>query len=170
MRWTSWIGLAAGLLAASGCAVGYRQVVYGAPYSIASRPHASYFCYDCHGYRYFDPYYDWCANYGYRYVWAAHPQVVRLYRERYVRIREQHPEYGRYRYPPGYRSSPRYRDERLYDDRWSGEPGTSYRSPAIERKTRDFAPDRRGHHKRDRGREERRESKERGSDSGGRGI
>ena len=115
MRWTTTVGLLAGLLAISGCVYGYRSVAVSGRYSTSSRPHGSYFCYDCHGYRYFDPYYDWCAEYGFRYRWSQHPQTLALYRERYVRIREVHPEYGRYRYKPGYRSSDRYRQDRDYE-------------------------------------------------------
>ena len=117
MRWTSWMGMAMGILALAGCGYGYgyRMVAVQARYSTASRPHASYFCYDCHGYRYFDPYYDYCANYGFRYRWSAHPQAVTLYRDRYVRIKESHPDYGRYRYREGYRAAPRYREPQDYE-------------------------------------------------------
>ncbi len=115
MRWTRWMGIAAGLLTLAGCGYGYRMVAVQARYSTASRPHASYFCYDCHGYRYFDPYYDYCAGYGFRYRWSVHPQAVALYRDRYVRIKESHPDYGRYRYREGYRAAPRYRDPRDYE-------------------------------------------------------
>ena len=116
MRWTMAVGLGVGLVALSGCYYGYRSLGYSGRYSTSSRPHASYFCYDCHGYRYFDPYYDWCASYGFRYRWAQYPQVTSLYRERYVRIREAHPEYGRYRYRPEYRTSTRYREARDYEN------------------------------------------------------
>jgi len=115
MRWTTSVGVVSVLLAISGCAVGYRSMTGSGRYSTASRPHGSYFCYDCHGYRYFDPYYDWCAGYGFRYPWNQHPQTLAVYRERYVRIREVHPEYGRYRYKPGYRSSGRYKEARNYE-------------------------------------------------------
>ncbi len=114
MRWTAAAGLLAALFGLSSCVYGYRTV-FGARYSTGSRPDASYYCYDCHGYRFFDPYYDWCAHYGFRYRWTDHPGVVTLYRARYVRIRETHPEYGRYRYRPGYRASTRYREERDYE-------------------------------------------------------
>jgi len=132
MRWTTSVGLIAGLLVLSGCVYGYRSVSVGGRYSTASRPSGSYFCYDCHGYRYFDPYYDWCANYGFRYRWAQHPQTLALYRERYVRIREVHPEYGRYRYRTGYRGSTRYREGRDYEA-WRSEGA---RERSIERSSR----------------------------------
>lgn len=115
MRWTRWWGMVAGLGALSGCVYGYQTVAHESRYSRSSRPDASYYCYDCHGYRYFDPYYDWCADYGFRYRWTDHPRVISLYRQRYVRIKETHPEYGRYRYRSEYRRESRYRDARDYD-------------------------------------------------------
>jgi hypothetical protein len=114
MPWTRGAAVAAGLVALSGCVYGYTTVGV-ARYSAETRPTDSYFCYDCHGYRYFDPYYDYCVGYGYRYRWEQHPRTVALYRERYVRIRERHPDYGRYRYAPRYRSSSRYREGREYE-------------------------------------------------------
>jgi hypothetical protein len=167
MRWTAWIGVAAVLVGLSGCYYGYRTVAVDARYSAVSRPHASYYCYDCHGYRYFDPYYDWCARYGFRYGWSAHPQVVHLYRQRYVRIREAHPEYGRYRYKPGYRSSTRYRDERDYDSWKSGRSGSAERPPGVERKPRKPSSKEESRRERPRERKERGSSKERRSDRGG---
>jgi hypothetical protein len=116
MAWTRGVAVGTGLLALSGCVYGYSTVGV-ARYSTETRPTDSYFCYDCHGYRYFDPYYDYCVGYGYRYRWEHHPRATALYRERYVRIRESHPDYGRYRYAPRYRSSTRYREGREYD--WS---------------------------------------------------
>jgi len=126
MRWTGWIAIAGGLLALVGCGYGYRTIVVQARYSTASRPDASYFCYDCHGYRYFDPYYDYCDGQGFRYRWADHPRAMIVYRDRYVRIREAHPDYGRYRYRSGYRSAERYRDPRDYES-WRREvkPGSA---------------------------------------------
>ena len=115
MRWTTSVGVVFVLLAISGCVYGYRSANISGRYSTASRPHGSYFCYDCHGYRYFDPYYDWCAGYGFRYRWNQYPKTLAVYRERYVRIREAHPEYGRYRYKPGYRNSGRYKEARDYE-------------------------------------------------------
>ena len=126
MRWTGWIGIVAGLLALAGCGYGYRTFVVQARYSTASRPDPSYFCYDCHGYRYFDPYYDYCDGQGFRYRWADHPRAMLVYRDRYVRIREAHPDYGSYRYRSGYRSEERYRDPKDYDS-WRREvkPGAA---------------------------------------------
>jgi len=115
LAWTRWIGWVAGLCLLSGCVYGYQSVAHEARYSPDSRPYPGYYCYDCHGYRYFDPYYDWCAYYGFRFGWSQQPGAVAVYRERYVRIKENHPEYGRYRYRAGYREDPRYRESRDYD-------------------------------------------------------
>jgi hypothetical protein len=38
-----------------------------------------------------------------------------VYRDRYVRIKTAHPDYGRYSYRAGYRSEPGYRDPRDYE-------------------------------------------------------
>jgi hypothetical protein len=115
MRWTGWAAIAGGLLLLAGCGYGYRMVGVQARFSASSRPDPSYFCYDCHGYRYFDPYYDYCAGEGFRYRWADHPRAMIVYRDRYVRIREAHPDYGRYRYRQGYRTAERYRAPRDYE-------------------------------------------------------
>lgn len=119
MRWTRWTGLSAGVLGLAGCSYGFEMVSLQPRYSTASRPHPSYFCYDCHGYRYFDPYYDYCVDRGFRYRWGQNPAVLALYRDRYVRIREGHPEYGRYRYREDYRAESRYREPKDYDV-WRG--------------------------------------------------
>lgn len=139
MRWTGWATIAAGSLALAGCGYGYRMVAVQARYSADSRPDASYFCYDCHGYRYFDPYYDYCAGHGFRYRWADHPGALVVYRERYVRIKEAHPDYGRYRYRSGYRSESSYRDPRDYEQ-WRArvKQGTDSRlAPDRGRKARE---------------------------------
>jgi hypothetical protein len=115
VRWTRWATLWAGMLGLAGCGYGYQMVSVQPRYSAASRPAGSYFCYDCHGYRYFDPYYDYCMARGYRYDWNRNPEAIAVYRERYVRIKESHPDYGRYRYPGGYRASARYRESRDYE-------------------------------------------------------
>jgi len=139
MRWTGWIAIAGGLLALVGCGYGYRTMIVQARYSTSSRPDASYFCYDCHGYRYFDPYYDYCDGNGFRYRWADHPRAMIVYRDRYVRIREAHPDYGRYRYRSGYKSAEQYRDPRDYES-WRREPKVSSApeaKPGRERKVRE---------------------------------
>jgi hypothetical protein len=99
-----------------GCAawVGYRYPV-AARYDVSRRPAKSYYCYDCHGYRYFDPYYDWCVGYGFRYAWNRHPEAVKVYRQRYVRIKERNPTFGRYHYRTDYREARRYKQPRDYD-------------------------------------------------------
>ena len=116
MRWTQMAGAAVVLAVLPGCAiwVGTRHPRTES-YASTGRPSASYYCYDCHGYRYLDPYYDWCTGHGFRYAWDRHPETVRAYRERYVRIKEQNPSYGRYRYPVEYRGQRRYREPRDYD-------------------------------------------------------
>jgi len=124
MRWTGWFALVAGVLAVAGCGYGYRyRTIAGqARYSASSRPDASYFCYDCHGYRYFDPYYDYCDSRGFRYRWSEHPRSMIVYRERYVRIKEAHPDFGRYRYKSDYRKADRYREPPDYQVGRGGNP------------------------------------------------
>lgn len=151
MRWTTGIGLVAGALALSGCVYGYRTVSLGGRYSMESRPDGSYYCYDCHGYRFFDPYYDYCSYYGFRYRWGEHPRAGALYRQRYVRIRQAHPEYGRYRYQEDYRASTRYRAPADYDEwRRAGE-GTGAAGAELDRRERG---ERRGGWKERKGRDE----------------
>ena len=134
---TRWIAALAALFGLAGCAAGIASIEIGHPAS--GRPHPSYYCYDCHGYRYFDPYYDWCAGYGFRYRWSGHPDVTEVYRARYLRIRESHPEYGRYRYRAGYRDDPRYREPRSYEAwRAQGDGGHGGRENLREKN----APDR----------------------------
>jgi hypothetical protein len=135
-------GAAVALALLAGCGV-WVQSRYPATasYDVAGRPVPGYYCYDCHGYRYFDPYYDWCVNYGFRFAWDRHPDAVRIYRERYVRIKEQNPTYGRYRYSAGYRGERRYREPRDYDV-WRGGTGV-FRPPApadVKRREKDRHP------------------------------
>jgi hypothetical protein len=113
--WTRWAATLAALFALSGCMAGFGATRLYTHNAATSRPHPSYYCYDCHGDRYFDPYYDWCAGYGFRYAWGAHPEVVGLYRQRYLAIKQRHPEYGHYRYRSGYRETRRYREPADYD-------------------------------------------------------
>ena len=142
MRWTKWTGIAAGLLTLTGCGYGFRMVAVSARYSTDSRPDASYFCYDCHGYRYFDPYYDYCTRYGFQYRWSRYPQVVTVYRDRYVRIKESHPDYGRYRYRDGYRATPRYQEPRDYEAWRSGAREKPGSAEVSGRKQKDREKDR----------------------------
>jgi hypothetical protein len=115
MRWTGWVAATGALLSLSGCVYGMRMAVVQPAPRWSYRPDDSYYCYDCHGDRYFDPYYDWCARYGFRYDWGRHPRVVRIYRERYLHIRERNPQYGRYVYRGDYRNSPRYKAPTDYE-------------------------------------------------------
>jgi hypothetical protein len=132
MRWTGWIAIGATVLALAGCGYGYRMASVQPRYSSSSRPDASYFCYDCHGYRYFDPYYDYCAGNGFRYHWAEHPGAMVVYRDRYVRIKKEHPDYGRYSYRTGYRSEAAYRAPRDYEQWRQGVKET----PAADERTK----------------------------------
>ena len=163
MRWTAGVALGALVTTLSGCVYGYRSVIFQSRYSGASRPDPSYQCYDCHGYRFFDPYYDWCAGYGFRYRWEDHPGVARMYRQRYVRIKENHPEYGRYRYKRGYRNSPRYVEARDYDS-WraaGSEPaGPDGRAVRPRNKSPEQSPPGKGKKQQDK--RERKESRDRG--------
>jgi hypothetical protein len=59
---TRWIAAAAAAFALTGCMAGVRMATVDARTASSGRPHPSYYCYDCHGYRYFDPYYDRCAS------------------------------------------------------------------------------------------------------------
>jgi hypothetical protein len=51
------VAAAADLLALAGSTAGIRYAAVDADDAASARPHPSYCCYDCHGYRYFDPYY-----------------------------------------------------------------------------------------------------------------
>ncbi|MBI1795812.1 MAG: hypothetical protein HYR74_02050 [Candidatus Eisenbacteria bacterium] len=155
MRWTGWAGVAAGLLGLAGCGYGYRFVALDARYAPEARPHASYFCYDCHGYRYFDPYYDYCAARGYRYEWSRHPEAVVVYRERYVGIRESHPDYGRYRYRNGYRATGGYRKPRSYEAERDAKPAPPDRPRNKHREKDGEAPGMKPEGKGDKGRDHR---------------
>ena len=166
MRWTQGAGIAAGLLVVGGCAYGYRTVAVSSRYSSDTRPDATYYCYDCHGYRFFDPYYDFCVNHGFQYRWSAHPRVVALYRERYVRIKENHPDYGRYRYRPGYRDGRRFREPGDYEA-WRGrvkDPARSSANPGRKKKNREDDRGERGN-KKDRKGDERKGPRDFGSRS-----
>src|SRR5262245_14366634 len=141
MRWTGWVALLGSAVVLGGCAYGYGSMAQ-ASYSRSSRPHPSYYCYDCHGYRYFDPYYDYCVANGFRYRWGEHPRVITLYRERYVRIRENHPVYARYRYSPDYRSTSRYREHKSYENgRPASSEGRKVRPAEPRKDTKEKRPD-----------------------------
>jgi hypothetical protein len=156
MRWTTGVGLAVGALGLSSCVYGYRTVSLAGRYSMDSRPEGSYYCYDCHGYRFFDPYYDYCSYNGFRYRWDDHPRAAALYRQRYVRIRQAHPEYGRYRYHEDYRASDRYREPASYDE-WrrpeSGESGAGTRG--VDRREEGRRPGWKERKRQDEGKRER---------------
>ena len=155
MRGTEWVGLVAGLALLSGCIYGYSGSIMAARYGPSSRPDPSYYCYDCHGYRYFDPYYDWCTNYGFIYPWRSHPRVINQYRNRYLRIRRTDPTVGRYNYPEYYRERPRYRNPRDYESwrleqRERGEDERSWER-SNEREQREKVPGKKQREKRPQG-------------------
>ncbi len=131
---TRWIAAGAALLGLAGCAAGIRMAAVDAGHPTAGRPHPSYYCYDCHGYRYFDPYYDWCAGHGFRYRWGSHPEVTELYRARYPRIRESHPDYGRYRYRAGYREDRRYQAPTSFEAWKARDEGRNGERPNLREK------------------------------------
>jgi len=141
MRWTSGASLAVGALALSGCVYGYQTMAPAGQYSTDSRPDGSYYCYDCHGYRFFDPYYDYCSYYGFRYRWDEHPRTSVVYRQRYVRIRSAHPEYGRYRYREDYRATTRYRVPASYEEYRREESGDRARDADMQRHDRGRRPE-----------------------------
>lgn len=80
---------------------------YGHP-AYYGRPSPQYYCYDCHGYTYFDPYYDFCTYYGFRFQWDTHPSVTRYYREHYDVIHRDTPHFAEYKYKPDYRREFQY--------------------------------------------------------------
>jgi hypothetical protein len=90
------------------------------------RPHSSYFCYDCHGYTYFDPYYDYCVNFGFRVDWGHHTPLWRYYTRHHDNIvyKMGHPQY---RYKFDYREGPRYKTPPSYDQ-WRKTDGRTYYS------------------------------------------
>ncbi|KPJ59257.1 MAG: hypothetical protein AMJ46_11840 [Latescibacteria bacterium DG_63] len=103
------------------------------------RPHPKYFCYDCHGYRYFDPYYDYCAHFGFRMRWDRYSSL-RSYHRRYLpRIRRITPHFGEYKYKPGYRKDAQYKSPVDYN-RWKKSEGRTFysgkkKSTEVKRKS-----------------------------------
>ena len=157
MRWMQVAGAAAVLAVLPGCAIWVgTQSPRAESYASSGRPTASYYCYDCHGYRYLDPYYDWCAGYGFRYAWNDHPEAVRVYRERYLRIKQQNPSFGHYRYPAEYREKRRYREPRDYDSWRAGAASGKQTGPGdlkVREKTRREPGNRKTNQQRGRDRE-----------------
>jgi len=90
------------------------------------RPYSSYFCYDCHGYTYFDPYYDYCANFGFRIDWGHRTPLWRYYTRHHNTIvwKMGHPQY-KYKYD--YREGPKYKSPSSYE-RWKQTDGRTYYS------------------------------------------
>jgi hypothetical protein len=90
-----------------------------------ARPHPQYYCYDCHGYSYFDPYYDYCVYYGFRFRWDSYPSMRRYYREHYPVIVKRTPHYGEYEYKPDYRRDSRYGKPPDYET-WKKSEGRTF--------------------------------------------
>src|SRR2546422_5758487 len=130
----------AALVLVAGCAYAVRSSSPTAAYWSANRPVAGYYCYDCHGYRYFDPYYDWCPNYGFVYHWERSPQAGQIYRERYVALKSKDRSLGRVRYSTGYRATRRYREPVDFESwlRAKTEAGVNFKKSEPEHR----APDR----------------------------
>jgi len=136
MVWGRPVGLLAALALFAGCAYAVRSTRPTAFYASANRPEPGYYCYDCHGYRCFDPYYDWCPYHGFVYRWERSPALVRIYRERYVALKSTDRRLGRLRYAEGYRATRRYREPVSYDvwlrERSEREPGARIRRSGPE--------------------------------------
>ncbi|MFH0778245.1 MAG: hypothetical protein V2A71_06390 [Candidatus Eisenbacteria bacterium] len=111
-----------------GCVAHFRAdfpfVIRGSYYHHA-RPHPHYYCYDCHGYRYFDPYYDFCANYGFRMRWDRYPSLWTYYERHHVTIERERSYFSRYKYKPGYKSLPLYKRPTDYR-KWEKSGGRTY--------------------------------------------
>jgi len=90
-----------------------------------ARPHPQYYCYDCHGYAYFDPYYDYCIHYGFRFRWDSYPSLRRYYREHYPVIVKKTPHYGEYKYKPDYRRNRSYQKPPDYET-WKRSEGRTF--------------------------------------------
>jgi hypothetical protein len=91
------------------------------------RPHPRYYCYDCHGYRYFDPYYDFCDHFGFRFRWDRYSSLRDYHRRHYRRIRRVTPHFGEYKYKPDYRRHPMYKRPLDYE-KWKRTDGRNFYS------------------------------------------
>ena len=123
------------LPAAVGCVAyvhGGFPIVIGSPHPYYhdsyrhARPHSNYYCYDCHGYTYFDPYYDYCVNFGFRIDWRHHTSLWRYYSRHHdtIVIKRGFPQY---RYKHDYREGPRYKGPVNYEQ-WKRTDGRTYYS------------------------------------------
>lgn len=121
---------AAALPVVVGCVAyvhGGFPIVIGSPHhQYYARPHASYYCYDCHGYTYFDPYYDYCLNFGFRVDWGRHTPLWRYYSRHHDTI-VMKMGYPAYRYKYNYREGPRYKSSVNYE-KWKKTDGRTYYS------------------------------------------
>ena len=128
------IGLIMVLAALSGCVYAYQSFQPAPRYWSGARPDPAYYCYDCHGYRYLDPYYDWCPPNGYRISWDRSPQLMRIYRERYVSLKQKDRRLGRYQYPERYRATRRYREATEYEGNGASKPERRFEDSRREKK------------------------------------
>jgi hypothetical protein len=101
-------------------------IVIGAGhYHHAPRPHSSYYCYDCHGYTYFDPYYDYCMHFGFRVNWGHHTSLWRYYTRNNDTIRVKIKAPPKYKYTRNYRETVRYKSPVNYQ-KWKKTDGRTY--------------------------------------------
>jgi len=124
--------------ASVGCVAIIHHRYYVPRYAVHARPVPDYFCYDCHGYDYFDPYYDFCVRYGFVFRWDECYSCRTYYRKHYVKIRRAHPRSRLYKYKRDYRKERRYRDPVDYEV-WR-EKNVKKKDRKIEKKTRSKKP------------------------------
>jgi len=112
--------------------IGHPHPYYHDDYYHA-RPHSSYYCYDCHGYTYFDPYYDYCVNFGFRVDWGHHTPLWRYYNRHHDTI-VMKMGYPAYRYKYDYREGPRYKRSVNYEQ-WKKTDGRTYYTTKTKAKS-----------------------------------
>lgn len=118
-------------LVAGGC-VAYIHtrvpIVVGAgPHYYHGRPHRNYVCYDCHGYTYFDPYYDFCVQYGFRVNWDRSTSLYKYYWRNRAAIRTKPGWSSKYKYRADYRFAPKYKTPTDYET-WKKTDGRTFYS------------------------------------------
>ena len=98
-----------------GCMAIIHHRHYTPRYNAHARPFPKYYCYDCHGYDYFEPYYDFCVHYGFVFRWDQCRSCRSYYERHYVKIRKAHPRKRVYKYKRDYTRDRRYREPADYD-------------------------------------------------------
>ena len=98
-----------------GCMAIIHQRYHAPRYSPHARPFPRYYCYDCHAYEYFEPYYDFCVRYGFAFRWDDCRSCRSYYEKHYVKIRKRYPRKHVYKYKSDYRKDRRYRVPTDYD-------------------------------------------------------